>query len=89
MNATILSALIGLSGSAFGALVGILVSQKLTQYRLEQLEKKMDNYTAAQATLEDRIYQLEQHNVVQDERMKVANHRLDDLERQMARGGSP
>ena len=38
----ILVALIGLAGSGLGSVLGILVSSKLTQYRLEQLEKKVD-----------------------------------------------
>lgn len=38
----IIVALIGLAGSAAGSLCGVLVSSKLTQYRLEQLEKKSE-----------------------------------------------
>ena len=81
MSETIIVALIGLGGSALGSLMGILVSSKLTQYRLEQLEKKVENYAADHATLTSRVYKLEEHNIVQDERIKVANHRIDDLER--------
>ena len=82
MSDTIIVALIGLGGSALGSLAGILVSSKLTQYRLEQLEKKVENYAADHATLTSRVYKLEEHNIVQDERIKVANHRIDDLEKQ-------
>lgn len=81
MSDAVLVALIGLAGSAVGSLVGILVSSKLTQYRLEQLEKKMDEFAANQTSLEGRVYRLEEHNVVQDERLKVANHRIEDLEK--------
>ena len=81
MNATILAALIGLAGSAFGSLIGILVSSKLTQYRIEQLEKKMEAFVHTQETLEARVYKLEEHSQVLDERVRVANHRLDDLEK--------
>lgn len=84
MSPAIISAFIGLAGSAFGALIGILVSSKLTQYRLEQLENKMDAFATAQKTLEERVYHLEEHNVVQDERVKSVNRRLDNLEQ--ARG---
>jgi hypothetical protein len=44
MDNTIAVALITLAGSAFGTFAGIVTSQKLTQYRLEQLEKKVDEY---------------------------------------------
>lgn len=37
----IIVALIGLAGSAAGSLGGVLVSSRLTQYRLEELEKKV------------------------------------------------
>lgn len=40
MSEAVMVALIGLAGSGAGAFGGILVSSKLTQYRLEQLEKK-------------------------------------------------
>ena len=39
MSEEVLVALIGLAGSGLGSVLGILVSSKLTQYRLEQLEK--------------------------------------------------
>lgn len=42
MSNAVLVALIGLAGSGLGSVLGILVSSKLTQYRLEQLEKKVE-----------------------------------------------
>lgn len=58
----ILVALIGLAGSGLGSVLGILVSSKLTQYRLEQLEKRTE---------------------LQEEKIKVANHRIGDLEKKV------
>lgn len=81
MSDSIVVALIGLAGSAVGSLLGIFVSQKLTQYRLEQLEKKMDSHGMQFQSLTKRVSDLEKHNEVQDERMRVANHRIEDLER--------
>lgn len=49
----------------------------LQAQRIEQLEKKMDKHNQ----LIERVYRLEQHNVLVDEQIKVANHRIDDLER--------
>ena len=51
----IIVALIGLAGSAVGSLCGVLVSSKLTQYRLEQLEKKVQ----AHNNLIERTFKLE------------------------------
>lgn len=55
MSDTIVVALIGLAGSGIGSLFGVLVSSKLTQYRLEQLEKKVQ----AHNNLVERTYKLE------------------------------
>ena len=73
----IIVSLIGLAGSAIGSLCGVLVSSKLTQYRLEQLEKKVQ----AHNSLIDRTYRLEERTELQEEKIKVANHRIDDLEK--------
>lgn len=77
MSDTILVALIGLAGSALGSLIGVMASQKLTQYRLEQLEKQVSKHN----NLIDRTYRLEEEQRLTDEKIKVANHRLDDLEK--------
>lgn len=73
----IVTALIGMIGSAFGALVGVMMNSKMINYRLEQLEKKVQ----AHNSLIERTYKLEQKDEVQDEKIKVINHRIDDLER--------
>ena len=44
MTSTIIVALISLVGTLAGSLGGIIVSSKLTSYRLEQLEKKVDKH---------------------------------------------
>lgn len=77
MSSEIIVALIGLGGSGLGSIVGILVSNKLTQYRLEQLEKKVDKHNS----LIERTYRLEEKAALQEEKIKVANHRIGDLEK--------
>lgn len=76
MSDAVIVAVIGLVGSGVGSLCGILVSSKLTQYRLEQLEKKVQ----AHNNLIERTYRLEERTELQEEKIKVANHRIDDLE---------
>lgn len=44
MSEVVVAALIGMVGSSIGALGGILVSSKLTNYRIEQLEKKVEKH---------------------------------------------
>lgn len=48
----------------------------LTLYRLSELETKVDKHNH----LVERMYALEESQKVMDEKMKVANHRIDDLE---------
>lgn len=76
MNDAVAVALIGLIGSGIGAFGGILLSSKLTQYRLEQLEKKVQ----AHNNLIERTYKLEELTGVQEEKIRVINHRIEDLE---------
>lgn len=76
MSDAIVVALIGLAGSGIGAFGGVVISSKLTQYRLEQLEKKVQ----AHNNLIERTYRLEERTELQEEKIKVANHRICDLE---------
>lgn len=79
MSETIVVALIGLLGSMAGSLGGVLVSARLTQYRLEQLERKVQ----AHNRLIERTYKLEERSEVQEEKLRVVNHRIGDLEEAM------
>lgn len=63
-------------GSALGTFAGIMVNSKLTNFRIEQLEKKVDKHNQ----VIDRVYKLEKRDAVVEEEMKVANHRISDLE---------
>ena len=63
-------AIITFAGSAVGTLGGILASSKLTNHRLEQLEKKVEMHNC-----------IVQRTYVLEEKMKVANHRILNLEK--------
>ena len=76
MTTEIITSLIGVIGSFIGTLAGILINSKLTNYRIEQLEKKVDKHNH----VVERVYQLEKNEAVFQEDLKVANHRIDDLE---------
>ena len=87
MSVTIISSLI----SAFAALAVCLLNNHYTRiqadkkheatimlvnYRLEQLEKKVDQHNQ----IVERTYALERRADVLEEKVKVENHRIDDLE---------
>lgn len=76
MSEPIIVALIGVLGSLLGSLIGVIVSSKLTQYRLEQLEKKVDKHNH----VVERMYKLEERVGLAEEKIKVENHRIEDLE---------
>ena len=76
MSETIIVSLISLLGTLGGTLGGILVSNKLTNYRIEQLEKKVEKHNQ----VIDRVYELEKRDEVEKEEIKVINHRVADLE---------
>ena len=55
MTEQLLVALLGFAGTLVGSLLGVLASQKLTQYRLSQLEEKVNRHN----NLLERTYRLE------------------------------
>ena len=81
MAGTIVVAVISLLGTLIGSIAGILTANKLTNYRIEQLEKKVTVHNQ----LIDRMYGVEARVDVLEEKTKVANHRIDDLENEKER----
>lgn len=76
MSSEIIVSVITLLGSAVGTFGGILLNARLTNYRIEQLEKKVDRHN----NVIERVYLLEKADAVEEEEIKVINHRLSDLE---------
>ena len=68
MSEAVIVALLGFAGTCLGSLFGVLAAQKVTQYRLAQLEKKVDKHN----NLVERTYKLEG-------RMNEAEHDIKDL----------
>lgn len=63
-------------GTLLGSVCGILASNRLTTYRIKKLEEKVDKHN----NVIDRVYHLETREAVIGEEIKVANHRISDLE---------
>lgn len=76
MTDTIWVALLSLLGTLLGTLGGIVASQKLVAYRLEQLEKKVQ----AHNSLIDRMYRQEQATSLLQAEDKRLGKRIDILE---------
>lgn len=76
MNQELAVALLALLGSVTGTFAGVIVNARLVNYRIAQLESKVDKHNH----VIDRVYALEKKNAVLREEIKVANHRISDLE---------
>ena len=55
MTEAIIVAILGFAGTLVGSLLGVVAAQKLTQYRLSQLEEKVNRHN----NLIERTYKLE------------------------------
>lgn len=55
MESEIIVAILGLVGTLAGSFLGVIASQKLTQYRLQQLEDKVNKHNG----VIERTYKLE------------------------------
>lgn len=69
MDTAVIVAIISLVGTLLGSGGGVLVSSKLTAYRLQQLENKVQEHNNYARRLP-----------VVEEQIKVMNHRVSDLE---------
>jgi hypothetical protein len=76
-------ALITLAGVIITVVVGNMKTSKdiksqtdLTIYRIDELEKKVEKHNQ----VVERVYTLERKDAVEEEELKVINHRIADLE---------
>ena len=60
-----------------GTILTVISGSRLTAYRIQKLEEKVQ----AHNNLIDRMYKVEQRIEVDENRLKVSEHRIDDLER--------
>ncbi|MBQ8784289.1 MAG: hypothetical protein IJZ57_11025 [Clostridia bacterium] len=70
MSSDTLIAILSFSGTLLGTLGGIVASNKLTVYRISQLEKKVEKHN----NLVERMIKVEDST-------KSAHHRIDDIRR--------
>ena len=70
MSTEVLVAILSLAGTAIGTFGGIIASAKLTNYRIRQLEKKVEEHNSFARRVP-----------VIEEKIAVANNRISDLEK--------
>ena len=69
METEIIVAIVSAIGMCVGSVSGILISNRLSNYRIQQLERKVDDHN-----------QYARRLPVVEEQIKVINHRLEDVE---------
>ena len=72
MDGTVLVALLSCAGTLIGSIAGIMTANKLTNFRIEQLEKKVEKHN----NLIERMTAVEQST-------KSAHHRIDELHNEL------
>lgn len=73
---SIIVAALALAGTLAGSWLANRRSAALIAYRLEELEKKVDKHNQ----VIERTYRLEEQQLLLEEKVKVATHRIEDLE---------
>ena len=76
MTETVVVAFLSLIGTLFGSLFGILTANKLTNYRIQKLEEKVEKHNK----VVERVYQLESLDEVIEEKLEVVNEKIERLE---------
>ncbi len=66
MTEAVIVAMLALVGTLGGSLCGILTANKLTNYRIQQLEEKVEKHNK----VIERVYNLEKHEAVIDEEIE-------------------
>jgi len=72
----IIIAVFGCVGTIIGSYFGVRASNKLTNYRIEELTKKVDKHNG----VIERTFKLEERIALAERDVAVANHRIKDLE---------
>ena len=77
MSDAVIVAILSLVGTLVGSYLANRKSAALIAYRLEQLEEKVNKHNQ----VVERTFRLEDNDKLLEEKIKVANHRIEDLEK--------
>lgn len=77
MSDAVIVAILSLFGTLVGSYLANRKSAALIAYRLEQLEEKVNKHNQ----VVERTFRLEDNDKLLEEKIKVANHRIEDLEK--------
>lgn len=79
MSEVVIVGVLSLIGTLGGSLFGILAANKLTTYRIEQLEKKVEQHNS----IIERVVILEQSTTTQWERVDELRKAIEDIKKEV------
>lgn len=79
MSDAVIVAVLSLIGTMAGTYFANRRASALIAYRLEQLEEKVEKHNQ----VVERTFRLEDNDALLEEKIKVANHRIEDLEKKV------
>lgn len=82
MDSTIIVAILALVGTLTGSIAGILTANKLTVYRIGELEKKVDKHNSVM----EKVALLERDNSTQWKRLDELKKDVDEIKHQIYGG---
>ena len=71
MTEVVIVAILSLIGTLIGSLGGIIAANKLTNYRIQQLEEKVEKHNK----VIERVYNLEKNEAIIKEELEHLSHR--------------
>lgn len=77
MKTEVITAIIAFLGTASGTLSGIVINSRLTNFRIEQLEKKVDKHN----NVIERTYENEREIAILKQENVETDRRLENLEK--------
>ena len=81
--ATIVVAVLSLIGTCVGSIAGIMTAQKMTNYRIEQLEKKVDKMIENTSDIGEKVVAFEQDQRAQWKSIDEIKDRLKTIESEL------
>ena len=79
MDTSVLVAIIALIGTVTGSISGIMIANRLSNYRIEQLEIKLDKYITNQDKLKEKVLILEQTIIALQDRLEDMDEQIQKL----------
>lgn len=76
MSEAVIVGFLSLVGTLLGSILGILAANKLTNYRIQKLEEKVEKHNK----VVERVYHLETLDDIIEDQIKTMNTKIDRLE---------